>query len=224
VGGCAFTPALCQGPGVVATTSRDTELIGIIAGLAAFLVIFILIMTLVLVLTTRRYHTAHTLSCLPPPPPSSPAPPDPSLSSILLLPTPSHRLPPPCPSHPPRPRASQLQEEAECDEGSEGGHDVQPCRSAAGSRHPRDQPVQHRGVSGGLPAAGGQSPDMSPHPGAAGLCHTPPAWGTRLPGADPTAPSLTCHPSLARANPILNVSLDPSHDLGFHDDSSSVAR
>ncbi|KFR17012.1 Cadherin-related family member 2, partial [Opisthocomus hoazin] len=43
------------GPGVVATTSRDTELIGIIAGLAAFLVIFILIMTLVLVLTTRRY-------------------------------------------------------------------------------------------------------------------------------------------------------------------------
>ncbi|XP_032861854.2 cadherin-related family member 2 isoform X2 [Tyto alba] len=43
------------GPGEVAKPTRETELIGIIAGLAAFLLIFILIMTLVLVLTTRSY-------------------------------------------------------------------------------------------------------------------------------------------------------------------------
>ncbi|NXK90952.1 CDHR2 protein, partial [Formicarius rufipectus] len=43
------------GPGEVTKPSRETELIGIIAGLAAFLLIFILIMTLVLVLTTRSY-------------------------------------------------------------------------------------------------------------------------------------------------------------------------
>ncbi|XP_030314986.1 cadherin-related family member 2 isoform X1 [Calypte anna] len=43
------------GPGEVEKPSRETELIGIIAGLAAFMVIFILIMTLVLVLTTRSY-------------------------------------------------------------------------------------------------------------------------------------------------------------------------
>ncbi|XP_027752218.1 cadherin-related family member 2 [Empidonax traillii] len=43
------------GPGEVTKPTRDTELIGIIAGLAAFLLIFILIMTLVLVLTTRSY-------------------------------------------------------------------------------------------------------------------------------------------------------------------------
>lgn len=36
--------------------------------------------------------------------------------------------------------------------------------------------------------------------------------------------SLTYHPSLARANPMLNLSLNPSHDLGFHEDSISVAR
>ncbi|NXW65912.1 CDHR2 protein, partial [Eurystomus gularis] len=43
------------GPGEVTKPTRETELIGIIAGLAAFLLIFILIMTLVLVLTTRSY-------------------------------------------------------------------------------------------------------------------------------------------------------------------------
>ncbi|NXL37693.1 CDHR2 protein, partial [Glaucidium brasilianum] len=43
------------GPGEVAKPTKETELIGIIAGLAAFLLIFILIMTLVLVLTTRSY-------------------------------------------------------------------------------------------------------------------------------------------------------------------------
>ncbi|XP_027574630.1 cadherin-related family member 2 isoform X1 [Pipra filicauda] len=43
------------GPGEVTNPTRETELIGIIAGLAAFLLIFILIMTLVLVLTTRSY-------------------------------------------------------------------------------------------------------------------------------------------------------------------------
>ncbi|NXJ74252.1 CDHR2 protein, partial [Trogon melanurus] len=43
------------GPVEVAEASRETELIGVIAGLAVFLLIFILIMTLVLVLTTRSY-------------------------------------------------------------------------------------------------------------------------------------------------------------------------
>ncbi|NWV13375.1 CDHR2 protein, partial [Ptilonorhynchus violaceus] len=43
------------GPGEVTNPTKETELIGIIAGLAAFLLIFILIMTLVLVLTTRSY-------------------------------------------------------------------------------------------------------------------------------------------------------------------------
>ncbi|KFP80769.1 Cadherin-related family member 2 [Acanthisitta chloris] len=43
------------GSGEVTKPTRETELIGIIAGLAAFLLIFILIMTLVLVLTTRSY-------------------------------------------------------------------------------------------------------------------------------------------------------------------------
>ncbi|XP_074958644.1 cadherin-related family member 2 isoform X1 [Phalacrocorax aristotelis] len=43
------------GPGMVVKPTRETELIGIIAGLVAFLLIFIFIMTLVLVLTTRSY-------------------------------------------------------------------------------------------------------------------------------------------------------------------------
>ncbi|NXQ54307.1 CDHR2 protein, partial [Anthoscopus minutus] len=43
------------GPGEVTKPTKEIELIGIIAGLAAFLFIFILIMTLVLVLTTRSY-------------------------------------------------------------------------------------------------------------------------------------------------------------------------
>ncbi|XP_068554359.1 cadherin-related family member 2 [Anas acuta] len=43
------------GSGEVTETNKETQLIGIIAGLAAFLVLFILIMTLVLVLTTRSY-------------------------------------------------------------------------------------------------------------------------------------------------------------------------
>ncbi|XP_041253739.1 cadherin-related family member 2 [Onychostruthus taczanowskii] len=43
------------GPGEVTKPTKEVELIGIITGLAAFLVIFILIMTLVLVLTTRSY-------------------------------------------------------------------------------------------------------------------------------------------------------------------------
>ncbi|NXD95393.1 CDHR2 protein, partial [Chaetorhynchus papuensis] len=43
------------GPGEETKPTKETELIGIIAGLAAFLLLFILIMTLVLVLTTRSY-------------------------------------------------------------------------------------------------------------------------------------------------------------------------
>ncbi|NWI29455.1 CDHR2 protein, partial [Sula dactylatra] len=43
------------GPGVVVKPTKEMELIGIIAGLVAFLLIFIFIMTLVLVLTTRSY-------------------------------------------------------------------------------------------------------------------------------------------------------------------------
>ncbi|NXU51295.1 CDHR2 protein, partial [Turnix velox] len=43
------------GPGEVVKPTKETELIGIIAGLAAFLLLFILIMTLVLVLTTKSY-------------------------------------------------------------------------------------------------------------------------------------------------------------------------
>ncbi|NXU20544.1 CDHR2 protein, partial [Pardalotus punctatus] len=43
------------GPGEVTKPTKEMELIGIIAGLAAFLLLFILIMTLVLVLTTRSY-------------------------------------------------------------------------------------------------------------------------------------------------------------------------
>ncbi|NXO15931.1 CDHR2 protein, partial [Oriolus oriolus] len=43
------------GPGEVTKPTKEVELIGIIAGLAAFLLIFILIMTLVLVFTTRSY-------------------------------------------------------------------------------------------------------------------------------------------------------------------------
>ncbi|XP_075297917.1 cadherin-related family member 2 [Opisthocomus hoazin] len=105
------------GPGVVATTSRDTELIGIIAGLAAFLVIFILIMTLVLVLTTRSYKR--------------------KLSAMKAL----------------------------------------------------------KVATTFNPAVAQQ--------------------GAGIPG--------TNQYNTEGANPILNVSLDPSHDLGFHDDSSSVA-
>lgn len=90
--GYALTLALCQGPGEVTKPTKETELTGIIAGLAAFLLIFILIMTLVLVLTTRRY-----LSCLPPLPPSSPAPPDPSCS---CPPHPTAQLPHASLTHP----------------------------------------------------------------------------------------------------------------------------
>ncbi|NWV74712.1 CDHR2 protein, partial [Dasyornis broadbenti] len=43
------------GPGEVTKPTKEMELIGIIAGMAAFLLLFILIMTLVLVLTTRSY-------------------------------------------------------------------------------------------------------------------------------------------------------------------------
>ncbi|NXL86167.1 CDHR2 protein, partial [Alectura lathami] len=43
------------GPSEVTESSKEKEMIGVIAGLAAFLVLFILIMTLVLVLTTRSY-------------------------------------------------------------------------------------------------------------------------------------------------------------------------
>ncbi|NXT24697.1 CDHR2 protein, partial [Syrrhaptes paradoxus] len=43
------------GPGEVTKPTRETELIGVIAGLAAFLLILIIIMTLTLVLTTRSY-------------------------------------------------------------------------------------------------------------------------------------------------------------------------
>lgn len=113
----ALSPAPLQGSGEVTETNKETQLIGIIAGLAAFLVLFILIMTLVLVLTTRRYHASH-----PVPPSLSPSPLQPS---------------PPSPAPSP-----QLQEEAECHEGAEGGHDAQPHRGPAGSWHPRDQPVQ----------------------------------------------------------------------------------
>ncbi|OXB61385.1 hypothetical protein ASZ78_000253 [Callipepla squamata] len=43
------------GPAEVTEPSKEKEMIGVIAGLAAFLVLFILIMTLALVLTTRSY-------------------------------------------------------------------------------------------------------------------------------------------------------------------------
>ncbi|NXY50681.1 CDHR2 protein, partial [Ceuthmochares aereus] len=43
------------GPVEVMKPTKETELIGVIAGLAAFLLIFILIMTLVMVLTTKSY-------------------------------------------------------------------------------------------------------------------------------------------------------------------------
>ncbi|NWX27830.1 CDHR2 protein, partial [Notiomystis cincta] len=43
------------GPGEVTKPTREMEMIGVIAGLSAFLLIFILVMTLVLVLTTRSY-------------------------------------------------------------------------------------------------------------------------------------------------------------------------
>ncbi|XP_062463562.1 cadherin-related family member 2 isoform X1 [Pezoporus occidentalis] len=53
------------GPGEVVNPTRETELIGIIAGLAAFLLIFILIMTLVLVLTSRSYkRKLHAMKAL----------------------------------------------------------------------------------------------------------------------------------------------------------------
>ncbi|NXJ02776.1 CDHR2 protein, partial [Psophia crepitans] len=99
------------GPGEVTKPTRETELIGIIAGLAAFLLIFILIMTLVLVLTTRSAMKA-------------------------------------------------------------------------------------------LKVATTLSPDIAQQ-------------GAGIPG--------TNQYNEAGANPMLNLSLDPSHDLGFHEDSNSVA-
>ncbi|KFP54153.1 Cadherin-related family member 2, partial [Cathartes aura] len=115
--GCALTPALCQGPGEVVKPTRETELIGIIAGLAVFLLIFILIMTLVLVLTTRSYKR--------------------KLSAMKAL-----------------------------------------------------------------KVATTFSPAMVQQ-------------GAGIPG--------TNQYNAEGANPMLNLSLDPSHDLGFHEDSSSVA-
>ncbi|KFM11969.1 Cadherin-related family member 2, partial [Aptenodytes forsteri] len=105
------------GPGEVVKPTRETELIGIIAGLAAFLLIFILIMTLVLVLTTRSYKR--------------------KLSAMKAL-----------------------------------------------------------------KVATTFSPAMAQQ-------------GAGIPG--------TNQYNAEGANPMLNLSLDPSHDLGFHEDSSSVA-
>ncbi|KAF1435976.1 Cadherin-related family member 2, partial [Pygoscelis papua] len=105
------------GPGEVVKPTRETELIGIIAGLAAFLLIFILIMTLILVLTTRSYKR--------------------KLSAMKAL-----------------------------------------------------------------KAATTFSPAMAQQ-------------GAGIPG--------TNQYNAEGANPMLNLSLDPSHDLGFHEDSSSVA-
>lgn len=65
---------------------------------------------------------------------------------------------------------------------------------------------------------------MSPQPEAARLAAHPSCLGDTAVLGCPMGRSLTCHLSLARANPMLNLSLDPSHDLGFHEDSSSVAR
>ncbi|XP_065546413.1 cadherin-related family member 2 isoform X1 [Lathamus discolor] len=105
------------GPGEVVKPTRETELIGIIAGLAAFLLIFILIMTLVLVLTSRSYkRKLHAMKA--------------------------------------------------------------------------------------LKAATTFSPAMVQQ-------------GPGIPG--------TNQYNAEGANPMLNLSLDPSHDLGFHEDSSSVA-
>ncbi|KAM6196647.1 cadherin-related family member 2 [Sarcoramphus papa] len=105
------------GPGEVVKPTRETELIGIIAGLAVFLLIFILIMTLVLVLTTRSYKR--------------------KLSAMKAL-----------------------------------------------------------------KVATTFSPAMVQQ-------------GAGIPG--------TNQYNAEGANPMLNLSLDPSHDLGFHEDSSSVA-
>ncbi|KAM6299559.1 cadherin-related family member 2 [Aegotheles albertisi] len=104
------------GPGEVAAPNKETELIGIIAGLAAFLVLFILIMTLVLVLTTRSYKR--------------------KLSAMKAL-----------------------------------------------------------------KVATTFSPDMAQQ-------------GAGIPG--------TNQYNTEGANPMLNISLDPSHDLGFHEDTGSV--
>ncbi|NXV43424.1 CDHR2 protein, partial [Uria aalge] len=106
------------GPGEVVKPTKETELIGIIAGLAAFLLIFILIMTLVLVLTTRSYKR--------------------KLSAMKAL-----------------------------------------------------------------KAATTFSPAMAQQ-------------GAGIPG--------TNQYNAEGANPMLNLSIDPSHDLGFHEDSISVAR
>ncbi|NXC73566.1 CDHR2 protein, partial [Anhinga anhinga] len=105
------------GPGMVVKPTRETELIGIIAGLVAFLIIFIFIMTLVLVLTTRSYKR--------------------KLSAMNAL-----------------------------------------------------------------KVATTFNPAMAQQ-------------GASIPG--------TNQYNAEGANPVLNLSLDPSHDLGFHEDSSSVA-
>ncbi|NWU63716.1 CDHR2 protein, partial [Pterocles burchelli] len=105
------------GPGEVTKPTRETELIGVIAGLAAFLIILILIMTVTLVLTTRSYKR--------------------KLSAMKAL-----------------------------------------------------------------KAATTFSPAMAQQ-------------GAGIPG--------TNQYNAEGANPMLNVSLDPSHDPGFHEDSSSVA-
>lgn len=58
-------------------------------------------------------------------------------------------------------------------------------------------------------------------------------WGEpqNIPATQGTRPvlrcqgrSLTCLLSSARANPMLNLPMDLSHDLGFHEDTSSLAR
>lgn len=53
--------------------------------------------------------------------------------------------------------------------------------------------------------------------------HVPDAQGTRL-VLRCQGRSLTCLLSSARANPMLNLPMDLSHDLGFHEDTSSLAR
>ncbi|NXP53242.1 CDHR2 protein, partial [Heliornis fulica] len=105
------------GPGEVTKPTREMEMIGIIAGLAAFLILFILIMTLVLVLTTKSYKR--------------------KLSAMKAL-------------------------------------KVATTFSSAAAQQ-----------------------------------------GAGIPG--------TNQYNAEGANPMLNLSLDPSHDLGFHEDSTSVA-
>nr|XP_009940926.1 PREDICTED: cadherin-related family member 2 [Opisthocomus hoazin] len=182
------------GPGVVATTSRDTELIGIIAGLAAFLVIFILIMTLVLVLTTRRVAS--------------------SLDSSLK---------------------GQYQVTVEAQDSEAPVHTAQTTLNIFAV----DQSYRIR-----LQFVTTVEEVRSNSEKIKAALTTVTKAGVYVVAIQETEDTRTSQVEvksvmevyfvysngtaldvnqLSMANPILNVSLDPSHDLGFHDDSSSVA-